>query len=745
MTPTPIAVTPSPRPTVVVTPSPTSTPVASATPTVALSALREFQNGRWLEQEDPKLASSIKELGWVKDGIEGIEYEAVENLLYIAVLSRTVASSIVSLSWVQDGVDGVEPETIGWLNNIGSAEVASAVVSLGWVADGIDETEVKAIQEISYIDYRDTEVAFSVVSMDWVRDGIDGIEAEALDWINNIGSAEVASAVVSLGWVADGIDETEVKAIQEISYIDYRDTDVASSVVSMDWVRDGIDGIEAEALDSINNMKSAEVASAVVSLGWVADGINEVEVKAIVELSYLANGDAGAALRIVGLPFLETIEPPDISAVMSLSRLATFAPEAFVVVMSHASIRGGISNDLAPVVATLYGVAQNNPGLIDVLLDGSKDSLEVRTITLPLAGEVVLSIIRTGPGAARTIDLLEHAVQGVEEYMGLALPTNYVGLLFADAVSGSNAGANFGTHIAILPNYDVADGSYEAEFAGSVIAHEVAHYYWGGNEDWVNEGAADFMASVIDGARTGRPIAVTNAPCGHAGSLVELENLGISKGDLEFRCNYSLGERLFVDLYRTLGHERFRQGFRDLYLASEIEDEADDLRGTPVGIEHVSEAFRSDDGLEGVVISRWYDGTEPYELSDLDTGPVDSSLPSINGRIEKAYVITSLDGPAVTTFSAQNKDDWVYLALEYAYLVSGGQHEVPLEIVEYYEDGFEFSRQSGDLTAEARYIGGRSWFAVGQPPPRKWAPGRYWVYVYSGERKVAEVSYEVTP
>ena len=291
------------------------------------------------------------------------------------------------------------------------------------------------------------------------------------------------------------------------------------------------------------------------------------------ELSYLANGDAEEAQRIVGMPFLETIDSPDISAIKSLRQLAASKPETFVEVMSHDSVRGGISNELAPVVATLYGVAQNNPGLIDVLLGGSKDSLEVRTITLPLAGEVVLSIIRTGPGAARTIDLLEHAVQGVEEFMGLALPTNYVGLLFADAVSGSNAGANFGTHIAILPKYDTDEDGHEAEFAGSIIAHEVAHYYWGGNEDWVNEGAADFMASVIDGARTGRPIAVTNAPCGHTGSLAELENLGISKGDIEFRCNYSLGERLFVDLYRTLGHERFQQGFRALYLASEIEDE----------------------------------------------------------------------------------------------------------------------------------------------------------------------------
>ena len=215
-------------------------------------------------------------------------------------------------------------------------------------------------------------------------------------------------------------------------------------------------------------------------------------------------------------------------------------------------------------------------------------------------------------------------------------------------------------------------------------------------------------------------------------------------GDVEYLCNYSLGERLFVDLYRTLGHERFQQGFRNLYVASVVEDD-DEIPGTAVGVEHVRDAFSSDDGSGNVVISRWYDGTEPYDLSRLDASPAAPILPSINGRIEKAYVITSLDGPAVTTFSAQGVSDYVYLALEYAYAVSSGPREVPLEIVEFYEDGFEFSRNSGELTAEAKYIGGTSWFAVGQPPPRKWAPGRYWVYVYAGEQKVAEVSYEVTP
>ena len=445
------------------------------------------------------------------------------------------------------------------------------------------------------------------------------------------------------------------------------------------------------------------------------------------------------------MPFLETIEPPDISAIESLGMLADFRPDALLGVMDHPTVSGGISDDWTPIVATLYGVAINNPGLIEVLLDSTSVTLEQRTIALPLAGDVVLSIIRTGPGAARSMDLLEQSVRGAEEFMGEPLPTNFVGLLYADAVPDHAAGTNFGTHIAILSKYDVADGSFESEIVGSTIAHEVAHYYWSGNEDWVDEGAAELMASIIDGARTGRPIVVTNPPCGHAASLAELESLGASRGDAEFGCNYSLGERLFVDLYRTHGPGTFQRGFRDLYLASEMEDEREDDRGTSAGIEHVREAFGTNDGLESVLISRWYAGTEPYDLSRLDTEPVDPIIPSINGRIDEAYVVTVKDGPPVSAFSAQDVSDWVRLTLKHSYSVSSGPREVPLEIVEFYEDGFEFRRTSGKLTAKTGYKGGTLWFSVGQSPPRKWAPGRYWVYVYSGDQKIAEVSYEVTP
>ena len=723
-----------------------------------------------------EVASAVVALGWVRDGIDDLEVETIEELSYIAYHDTELGLSVVALDWVQDGIEDIEAKAIDWISNISGAEVASAVVALRWVQDGIDDLEVATIEELSYIANNDTELGLSVVALDWVQDGIEDIEAKAIDWISNISGAEVASAVVALRWVQDGIDDLEVATIEELSYIANNDTELGLSFVSLGWVQDGIEDIEAEAIDWISNVggdaasamvalawlqdgidddlevemikelsyivyHDTELALSVVSLGWVQDGINDLKVKAVTELSYMASENAEAASWTVGMPFVETIEPPDVSALKSLSGLVSFEAEAFETVMSHAALRHGISDDLAPIVATLHGVAETNPGLIGVLLDPAKVTVERRTVTLPLAGDVFLAIIRTRSGAPHSMDVLEHAVRKAEQFMGLPLPTNFVGLLYEDAVPVTSGGANFGTHIALLPEDAADDENNESAFSGLGIAHEVAHYYWSGNPDWMDEGAASLMGYAIEGARTGRPIGIISSPCAYATTIAELEGLNISLGDDEFGCNYSLGYRLFADLYRTLGDESFRQRFSALYLASEMEDDS----GTSVGIEHVREAFRSDAGAERAVVARWYDGTEPYDLSRLDDSPVDPRLPSINGRIDEAYVVTKTDGPPVSSFSAQDVSDWVYLRLKHSYSVSGGPREIYFGIVQYFEDGFAFGRSTSNLTAEPGNVGETSWFAVGFSPSRKWAPGRYFVYVYEGGRKVAEVEYEVIP
>ena len=395
-------------------------------------------------------------------------------------------------------------------------------------------------------------------------------------------------------------------------------------------------------------------------------------------------------------------------------------------------------------------MSKNNSDLVDTLLDPDRVILEERVIELPLTGETHLAIIRTALGVERSMDLLEHATHAVEAYMAVPLPTNYIGLLFEEAVSGDSAGTNFGTHVAALPKYDVDDGGHEAEFTGSLIAHEVAHYYWSGNRGWVDEGVADFMASVSENARNGGPIEVTNDPCAYARTVADLENLDPAIGESAFTCNYALGERLFVDLYRNLDEDNFREGLRDLYLLSQVEDEGEMQDNTEVGIEHLKAAFRGSEEVENpvvdVIAARWYDGTQPYAPSDQETGLPNPILLTINGRIHTAYLSATQEGTPLTSISAEAVDDYLWLLLRWDYNV-GSNTEVPLELVHYYEDGFEFGRRTVTFTADARHNDSlwSWWLSVGQSPSDLWAPGKYQLHVYNEGRKLVELEYEVTP
>ena len=64
--------------------------------------------------------------------------------------------------------------------------------------------------------------------------------------------------------------------------------------------------------------------------------------------------------------------------------------------------------------------------------------------------------------------------------------------------------------------------------------------------------------------------------------------MGVSRGDIAFGCNYSLGGRLFADLHRSLGEENFWQAGS---IWRRKPDDADDRRGTSVGINHAGKLF----------------------------------------------------------------------------------------------------------------------------------------------------------
>ena len=377
---------------------------------------------------------------------------------------------------------------------------------------------------------------------------------------------------------------------------------------------------------------------------------------------------------------------------------------------------------------------------------------EQRNIMLPLAGEVQLTIQRSKPGPARSMDLLEHSVRTIEEFMGEAFPVRFAGILFKKAAHAREgaAGTNFGHVITQLPEYDVDDDSSDARFLPSLTAHEIAHFYWRSDEDWIDEGAATFMEFIVENARTGAPLVADRYPCPHFENLGELDRANPNKKDAGNVCNYSLGERLFLDLYRTLGREQFRQGFRNLYLASKRDS-------VHAGIEEVETAFKKDASPEVVaivdtVIARWYHGTEPYDLSHLDTSPVDPSLPSIKGQITQVFISIDQDWPVdaqsatdqLSIVDIEEIQGWVYLYLQFDFPPSEEAKVLPLKYVQYFEDGLVYNSRIVTHEFKPEWSSGWSKVSVGYKPSRQWTTGRYGVYVYDGERKVAEVEFEVT-
>ena len=519
---------------------------------------------------------------------------------------------------------------------------------------------------------------------------------------------------------------------------------LAEAITGLPWVADGIDGAERDGVQGLVNLATfyRPVFGAVIDRPWVADGLNESETDVVQDLRWVAYGDEAAALRLLDMPFLESIGPADADAVDSL-RLLAYWNRDFQRVLSHPTLSGGITDFWAQVVAVLNDVSVTNPRLIDVLLDPGRVAVEQRTVSLPLSGDVELVIIRTGPGAVRSMDLWEQAVRGAEAFMSEPFPTRHVTLLFGETVSESDVAAHFGSHAAVRPAYDVDDGGPKADAVPWIIAREAARYYWNNNPDWVDEGASALMASIAESARTGRPLDPDRPPCAHVQTIAALERLNEARGYDAFNCADALGERLFLDLYLTLGDGAFRQGFRTLYRLSEVEDI--DGNEIPVGIDDIRNVYRSYAAAIANITARWYDGTVPHDDSRLDRGSVDARLTGINGGIDGAFVSTTEEGAPIAVVSAAEVTDRLWLTLDYSYRVVGGPHQTHLDVVEVFEDGFAIRRQSVTLTAEEQFVGETERVRVGVEPSVPWAPGRYWVYVYEDGRKVAQVEYEVTP
>ena len=309
---------------------------------------------------------------------------------------------------------------------------------------------------------------------------------------------------------------------------------------------------------------------------WIADGIDGGEFNAVRGLFLLVN--EGYSADFIELPWV--VEGRNYQALDTLWKLAINNPDRFTKIMSHPTIRDGITDQDAKIIATLRQVEDD---LLDKLLDPTVVNFEGRNIILPLTGEMELSILRIGPGADHTMDLVEQAVRSIEEFMAYPFPQQQGIYLFEESGNGP-AGVHHSTHVALY--VDELTSSKEAML--DLVAHETGHYFWRSPTDWMNEGSAVFLEAVVKGTLLG-PLETRD--CILAENIADFEELDPDPTSYEYNsCPYSLGERLFRDLYLSMDETAFRQAFRRLHLHTlfNFSDECDDYAPT---ICHVREAF----------------------------------------------------------------------------------------------------------------------------------------------------------
>ena len=431
--------------------------------------------------------------------------------------------------------------------------------------------------------------------------------------------------IANLYWVADGLTPLEQDAVAQLErifavsepYLRFRiqhpdDWTVRNRpyqrtvlgfkrlarLMEQPWYRDGLNPTELR-LFGVSATRPADVpelAELVLQEHWIKDGVNNEEVdivRSLIEIGTYerqrldrtkpGTDEATIAYYLLQMPFLDSIESFDWSAVRSLRSINLLDRNSLHTIVAHYAQQGGITDYHAKIISVLAHIVANKPEFLNTMLDPANVSVEERSIVLPYTGPVTLAVIRTRPGDEATMGHLEDAVRFSEGFIKRQFPTKYIALHVTEAVEPFG-GLFLGSHIGIREGYDDRN-HYSNYLLRSIIHHEVAHYYWHSCLSWLCEGAAVYFQM-------------------HAGALgsEERSNLAEKCGNDAIRdatsrrdnCDAYLGAILFTNLYHSLGEGEFLRGLRRLYDSIHGSQSPGNCEGIEDGLCHLRFAYVTD-------------------------------------------------------------------------------------------------------------------------------------------------------
>ena len=552
----------------------------------------------------------------------------------------TPEEAIEALPWVKDGISNPRNPNVGSTFDppqereehvidtlrreykAGSRDLFWAFIRKPWFQDGLDHVERNFFYELVRYDERSTVAILGMPFMETVEEG-DMVVRESFEVLS---SAGLLPSLVAHPDLRNGITDDKM-ATAVLAGLDLLRPREAALMQTWPWIRDGVSEAELRGLRALRlaAMESEQVFWALSDKPWVRDGLSRSEANVIWHLvpmgstSY-SNSNIDAALAIIDMPFLETVDDLDSKAIESLGNLTyTFSTfdGALNGLLSHPILHGGVTDEQTSRLSFLSIVSSairshDEAPAMDIMssvMNPDLSTLEERKITLPLAGDVLLTALHSANGADAAMDSLEHAVRTQEALMGVPFPVDRVRMWLSPELGGPGGGSRSG---------DIYIDKARFYQLHGIIAHETAHIYsFGGVPSWIAEGGATFMEILSEHERIGAPtVPLRGGRCDSYSTLRELEEFDVHYRDF---CNYSMGSAFFFDLYHSLGEDVFREGFAELYLILRADTRTllteRRCTGREFSVCYLKNAFVKDADPESAaiaepIIDRWYYGAD---------------------------------------------------------------------------------------------------------------------------------------
>ncbi len=490
------------------------------------------------------------------------------------------------------------------------------------------------------------------------------------------------------------------------------------------------------------------ITSEIAGLPWATDGRTPSEKVTLDWLGYLQGYNPSLASALTRMPFLQDHTPGDHQAIQTLVHISEYEPEYAAAIVASAGFAddGGIDNTEAKIIAVMgipyyYG----NADLIDRLADyGTVEELN----TVGQHGNPLnFSIVRlmTSRQNSKLMQTATNAVSDAETLMGQALPIDFVGILVADVPDA--AGVNNGISIQVNAGFDGT--RYSNEERQRLIAHEIGHHWWRGNhENWISEGAAEYIGAYSEWRQFDLDdLHTDSSPCPYYRTIEHLRadkpqypDKDVSYGG---RFNYSLGERLFINLDRSMTREQFNTAFRNLHqrLSTYKQDEIDQGQSLMRAFCPGCSGNPRNLGSIGHTLARRYgekvltdDSAPTASVPGLGKAQGDVSIRDY-GHNNRQYRIAEV--------SASSPDQRRWLRLNFSG-VNNPPETVKIWVRQYHEDREPYTVWSQERTVYTRNGEARFYAYLGNPQRR--AIGHHWVYVYNEQgQKIAEAEYQVLP